>query len=85
MRAYMRSKTVDNIVNTEVLKETGLTPEETEKMYELMAIANYNDRFVIPTSHKEYADDVFDNKTSGGYPKTYGTESEIFKNLFGGI
>ncbi len=85
MRAYMRSKTVDNEINTEVLKETGLTPEETEKMYELMAIANYNDRFVIPTSHKEYAEDVFDKKTSGGYPKNYGAKSEIFKNLFGGI
>ena len=85
MRAYMRSKTVDNETNTEVLKETGLTSEETEKMYELMAIASYNDRFVIPTSHNEYADDVFDKKTSGGYPKTYGADSEIFKNLFGGI
>lgn len=85
MRAYMRSKSVDNTINTDVLKETGLTPDETEKMYELMAIANYNDRFVIPTSHKEYAEDVYDKKASGGYPKNYGTKSELFKNLFGGI
>ena len=85
MRAYMRSKTIDNEINTNVLHETGLTPEETEKMYELMAIAKYDDRFVIPTSHKEYAEDVFNKKTSGGYPKTFGSDSDIFKNLFGGI
>jgi len=85
MRAYMRSKTVDNEINTKVLEETGLTPEETEKMYDLMAIANHDDRFVIPTSHKEYAENVFDKRTGGGYPESKRDQSNLFKNLFGGI
>ena len=29
-------------------------------MYRTMAIANYEDRFVIPTSHREYAGATFD-------------------------
>ena len=29
-------------------------------MYRVMAIANYEDRFVIPTAHREYAEDAFD-------------------------
>jgi nitrate reductase beta subunit len=82
MRAYMRSKTVDHIIDTSMLEEGGLTPEETEKMYDLMAISNYEDRFVIPTSHRENAKEVFGYKAECGF-KDEG-ESR-FKNLFGGI
>ena len=85
MRAYMRSKTVDKVVNTEVLEGTGLTPEQTEKMYHLMAIANYGDRFVIPTSHREEAKNVFQHQTTGGYPDGDSSDADKFKNLFGGI
>jgi nitrate reductase beta subunit len=85
MRAYMRSKLVDNEINTSVLENTGLTPGETEKMYELMAIANYNDRFVIPASHKEYAKDVFGYKASSGFSDEEGGGNDKYKNLFGGF
>ena len=85
MRAYMRSKTVDKVVNTEVLEGTGLTPEQTEKMYHLMAIANYSDRFVIPTSHREEAKNVFQHQTTGGYPDGDISDTDKFKNMFGGI
>lgn len=85
MRAYMRSKTVDNEINTNVLENTGLSPEETEKMYELMAIANYEDRYVIPVSHREYANDAFGIKASCGFSDSGGCGDDKFKNLFGGI
>jgi nitrate reductase beta subunit len=81
----MRSKTVDKEVNTKVLEGTGLSPEETEKMYYLMAIANYDDRFVIPTSHREEAKNVYNLQSGGGYPDGENTDDEKFKNLFGGI
>jgi nitrate reductase beta subunit len=32
-----------------------------------MAIANYEDRFVIPTTHREYAEDAFDLRGSCGF------------------
>jgi nitrate reductase beta subunit len=36
-------------------------------MYHIMAIANYEDRFVIPSSHKEMAEDSFNEKGSCGF------------------
>lgn len=87
MRAYMRSKTVDNVINTEVLEGTGLTPEITEEMYRYMAIADYEDRYVIPVSHREYAFDAFGDKSGCGFTDGEGCGSmEVrLKDLFGGI
>jgi nitrate reductase beta subunit len=36
-------------------------------MYRYMAIANYEDRFVIPSSHKEMVEDSFNDKASCGF------------------
>ena len=85
MRAYMRGKTVDNATDATVLENTGLTPEETEKMYSLMALARYEDRFVIPTSHSEYAGKVFGHKASDGFYDDSTADERKLKNLFGGI
>ncbi len=57
MRAYMRGKTVDGVKNTELLEKVGMSEFEMDDMYQMMAIANYEDRFVIPTNHREYAGD----------------------------
>jgi nitrate reductase beta subunit len=54
MRSYQRSKHVDNTVNTAPLDAAGITAEQAEEMYRYLAIANYEDRFVIPTSREEY-------------------------------
>lgn len=66
MRAYMRSKSVDKTINHEVIKQVGLSQAQVEDMYSTMAIANYEDRFVIPSSHKEQVEDSFNDKTSCG-------------------
>ncbi|MDH4228632.1 MAG: nitrate reductase subunit beta [Nitrospirota bacterium] len=58
MRAYMRGKTVDGAGDPEILKKLGMTEVELDHMYHLLAIANYEDRFVIPTNHREYAGDT---------------------------
>jgi nitrate reductase beta subunit len=94
MRAYMRSKHVDGVLNTEILEQTGLTEAMVESMYRYMAIANYEDRFVIPTSHKEYAEQTFDMRSSCGFSFGNGcsggtSDVNMFskpkrKNLFGG-
>jgi nitrate reductase beta subunit len=67
MRAYMRSKSVDGVENLEVLKQVGLSQAMVEDMYHIMAIANYEDRFVIPSSHKEMVEDSFNEKGSCGF------------------
>jgi nitrate reductase / nitrite oxidoreductase, beta subunit len=60
MRAYMRAKTVDGEQRQEVLDVVGLSESQVESMYRYLAIANFEDRFVIPTSHREYATSTFD-------------------------
>ena len=49
-----------------VLADAGLTPEQAAEMYHLLAIARYEDRFVVPTSGRENRDDVWAMKGSEG-------------------
>src|SRR3546814_9181343 len=44
-----------------------LTREQVEDMVRYLAIANYEDRFVIPTAHREYAENAFDLKGECGF------------------
>ncbi|MGH9888137.1 MAG: nitrate reductase subunit beta, partial [bacterium] len=67
MRAYKRSEVVDDVQDLAVLEQVGLTPAQVEDMYQIMAIANYEDRFVIPSSHKEMVEDSFNDKASCGF------------------
>jgi nitrate reductase beta subunit len=85
LRAYMRSKTVDNELNKKVLDDAGITQGDADAMYHLMAIANYNDRFVIPTSDKEQSRDPFGNRSACGFNNEPSKKSDKLKNLFGGM
>ena len=67
MRAYQREKHVDGRINTAVLDQVHMTQAEVEEMYDVMAIANYEDRFVIPSTHREYAEDTFDMRGGCGF------------------
>ena len=67
MRSYMRSKTVDGVVNLGVANRVGLTPHQIDEMYQLMAIANFEDRFVIPTTHREVVEDAYDLRGGCGF------------------
>ncbi len=94
MRVFMRDKTVEGKFNSEILAKVGLTELQVDEMYRYMAIANYEDRFVIPTSHKEYAEKAFDMRSGCGFSFGNGcsegdSELSLFmkpkrKNLFGG-
>ena len=53
MRSNQRSKAVDGKPNTAALEAAGITEEQSDEMYQLLGIANYEDRFVIPTAHEE--------------------------------
>ncbi|HEU0198899.1 MAG TPA: nitrate reductase subunit beta [Burkholderiaceae bacterium] len=67
MRSFMRGRHVDGVDNAAALQQAGLTRPMVEEMYKIMAIANYEDRFVIPTTHREYAENAFDLKGSCGF------------------
>jgi nitrate reductase beta subunit len=85
MRAYKRSQIVDGEQDMQVLEEVGLSELQVEDMYRYLAIANYEDRYVIPTAHREEAmSEAFAER--GGCGFTFGNgcstgESDV--NLFG--
>ena len=85
MRAFMRSRTVEQRVNLAVLEQVGMTVAEVEAMYQLLAIANYEDRFVIPSTHREYAEDTFDMRGGCGFSFGNGcSDGDSKASLFGG-
>ena len=53
MRSNQRSKAVDGKPNLAALESVGLSEEQADAMYRMLGIANFEDRFVIPTSHEE--------------------------------
>ena len=53
MRSYQRSVHVEGIADTRALETAGITEDMAKEMYRYLAIANYEDRFVIPTGHAE--------------------------------
>jgi nitrate reductase beta subunit len=84
MRAYMRAKTVDGVIDESIAHRVGLTAPAIEEMYQLMAIANYEDRFVIPTAHRELSEDAYNLRGSCGFSfgnACAGGTTEV--NLFG--
>lgn len=84
MRRFMRDRHVDKFENQAVLEQAGLTVHEVEDMYRYLAIANYEDRFVIPTTHREYAENAFDMKGSCGFSFGNGcSDGDSDTSLFG--
>ncbi|MCM2252278.1 MAG: nitrate reductase subunit beta, partial [Ramlibacter sp.] len=84
MRAYQRNKHVHDTVDTAMLRQVGLEQGEAEEMYRIMAIANYEDRFVIPTAHREYAENAFNVRGGCGFSFGNGCSDGVSNvSLFG--
>ena len=88
MRRFKRGQIVEGETLEQTLDGTGLTPEMVEDMYQILAIANYEDRFVIPASHKEMVENSFEDKASCGFSFGNGCSGDngdglTQENLFG--
>ncbi len=92
MREFMREKTVEGVTDLAILDRVGLNEKTLDDMYRIMALANYEDRYVIPSNHREHAgetpfdnDIAFEQRSSCGF--TFGNDcgggGETRKNLFG--
>lgn len=70
LRRFMREKTFSGPDAAQALETAGMTPESAAAMYRLLAVARYEDRFVIPTVRREDApgEDVEALKGHTGYP-----------------
>lgn len=67
MRQYMRAISAGKDFDESRLDRVGMSANETKMMYRLLAIAKYEDRFVIPTSRREQYTDPYHAQGSEGY------------------
>jgi nitrate reductase beta subunit len=54
MRAYMRRVTLDEPRDESIALAAGMTGAQITEMYRLLAIAKYDDRYVIPSAYAEH-------------------------------
>lgn len=66
MRQYMRAVQINKSIDPALVSSVGLTEQQIEDMYRLLAIAKYDDRFVIPSSHREEVSDLYAEQGSCG-------------------
>jgi nitrate reductase beta subunit len=85
MRIYYRKRQLREAGGEAVLAQAGVSVAVVEDMHRYLSIANYEDRFVIPTSHREQAEDAYGLKGSCGF--TFGNGCDFgppHSTLFGG-
>jgi len=61
VRTYKRAEEVGDMDSAQVnamLEKTGLTPELCEEIYRLTSLPTFEDRFVIPPTHREYVTEL---------------------------
>jgi nitrate reductase beta subunit len=66
MRGYMREKNLSGVGASEIAASVGMDPQAIEDMYRLLAIAKYEDRYVIPLAHKELAHELYEQRGAAG-------------------
>src|SRR5688572_6281739 len=66
MRRFMRAANVDGRVDAAIAEDVGMTPAEVEEMFRMVAIGDYDDRYVIPKRHGEVSPDAFAEQGSCG-------------------
>ena len=58
MRSYMRDIFLENDTDEAIPKAVNMTSEDMRSMYQLLAIAKYDDRYVIPTTRTDLPDGI---------------------------
>jgi nitrate reductase beta subunit len=67
MRSYMRDLTLGSPADESIPRSVGMTGGEMHQMYRLLALAKYEDRYVIPTAHEEQARELEETACSLEY------------------
>src|SRR5574337_866298 len=85
MRVFFRRRQLGDREDARVLERAGLSVAEAEEMHRYLAIANYEDRFVIPSAHREEAENAYALHGGCGFSFGNGCDSvETTSTLFGG-
>lgn len=85
MRAYMRRVNLGEERDESIARAVGLSGQEMEDMFRLLAIAKIEDRFVIPSAARAEADALADshplNDAEQGCPVAALPEPRVMLNL----
>jgi nitrate reductase beta subunit len=76
MRSYMRDLTLGQPANESIPAAVGMTGAEVHELYRLLALARYEDRYVIPIAHEEQGRELEEVACSLDYeggPGMYGS------------
>jgi nitrate reductase beta subunit len=85
MRAWFRAKQLGEVPSPSLLQDNGLDEATVDAMHRYLAIANYEDRFVIPTAHREEAEHAYALRGGCGFSFGNGCDGvETQSSLFGG-
>ena len=66
MRRYKRAIEVDGEPRPEIAREVGMEPRELEEMFRMVAIADYDQRYVVPPRHGEMSPAAFAEQGTRG-------------------
>jgi nitrate reductase beta subunit len=69
MRAIMRERNLGAEPDPAVAEAVGLDLAGLERLYRLLAIAHFDERYVIPKGHAEVAGPLVEGQGGGGFPK----------------
>ena len=84
MRAFYRERELEGRENLALLERVGLSLAQVRDMHRYLSIGNYEDRFVIPTTHREYAENAYGLRSECGFSFGNGCQDEGQPSLFGG-
>ncbi len=62
----MKRKNIEGVADAGVLESVGMNRAMVEEMYRVMAIADYEERFVIPTTHREASENAYELRGGSG-------------------
>jgi nitrate reductase beta subunit len=69
MRAIMRERNLGGDPGSAVAEAVGLELPELERLYRLLALAHFNERYVVPKGHAEAAGPLVEKQGGGGFPR----------------
>ncbi|WP_188705539.1 nitrate reductase subunit beta [Silvimonas iriomotensis] len=85
MRAFFRQRQLEGTDDLPLLDQVNMSLNQVEDMHRYLAIANYEDRFVIPSTHREYAENAYQMRGDCGFSFGNGcSDGTTETSLFGG-
>jgi nitrate reductase beta subunit len=85
MRSYMRDINLGRDADPSIPAGVGMTEEQMYDMYRLLALAKYDERYVIPPAHAEQAHSLEELATECAVSEYGGGNPEIFGEGSGGL